>query len=79
MMDRLLSCGKSRPTIFVSAEMPLFLPLSEADYAFGEIKEQRKTMKSMTSGVETLEGLSTIEHYFAIILQVVDIWATLSK
>lgn len=78
-MDRLLSCGKDRPTIFDSAKMRIPLPLSEADYAFGEIKEQRRTLKSTTLGPERSEGLRTTDHYFALILQGVDIWATLSQ
>lgn len=79
IMDRLLSCGKNRPTIFDSAEMLVPLPMSEADYAFGEAKEQRRNMTSMTSDIEADATVRTTEHYFTLIIQGVDIWATLSK
>jgi hypothetical protein len=75
-MDRLFSCGKDRPMIFVSREIPIPLPLNEADYAFGDIREPRT---SMDSSVQETGRLMTIEHFFTIIIQGTDLWATLSK
>jgi hypothetical protein len=77
-MDRLFSGGKDRPTVFVSEEMVIPLPLSESDYAFGEIKEQRKNMSVFLES-NTTETPWTMEHHFTIILRGVDIWSTLSK
>jgi hypothetical protein len=79
VMDRLLSCGKDRPTIFVTTDMNKFLPLSEEDFAFGEVREERSYIKPWTSEAEVSKELWTIEHYFAILLQGVDIWATMAK
>jgi hypothetical protein len=81
-MDRLLSCGKDRPAIFVAEDMRIPLPLDEADYAFGKIKGKRRYLQSSISswrlGLSEPDQPWTIDSYLAIILQGVDIWATVS-
>ena len=78
-MDRLMSCGKGRPSIFVSTEMQIPLPLSELDYAFGDVKEQRRLLRTMISDPELFEAQLSIQDHFTIILRGIDIWATLAK
>ena len=78
-MDRLFSCGKDRPTVFLATEMRIPLPLNEPDFAFGEIKEKRRYLNSEATEDDPSYGHRDLHHRFAIILQGVDIWATLSK
>ena len=76
LLDRLLSSGKDRPTVFVSADMQIPLPLSESDFAFGDIRSPRTYLSSRVS---VCGDSGTTNNYFAITLQGVDIWEKISK
>lgn len=78
-MDRILSCGKDRPTAFDSTDMQIPLPLSESDYAFGYSNEERRTIKAITSGTDDLKGIWTMDHHFTIVLRGSDIFATMFR
>lgn len=75
-VDRLLSCGKDRPTVFIAADMRIPLPLSESDFAFGQARAPRRYLFSDPSEHPRSYPL---ENYFAIILQGIEIWERLSR
>lgn len=78
-LDRLLSCGKGRPLVFVSANMQVPLPLSEPDYAFGDVKKERRYLRTMIAEPQLFESQLSIQDHFTVIVRGIDIWATLSK
>jgi hypothetical protein len=71
-LDKLLSCGSQRPSIFRIEDMRLPLPVSDEDYAFDTVSAQAPMFTEFQESQDARFGASDC---FSIIIQGLQIWS----
>lgn len=77
-LDKLLSCGRHRPSMFRLDEMDIPLPASEEEFVFGHPLVQEAPCSdamSINSSSSNSQARLGISQYFRIVVQGLDIWS----
>jgi hypothetical protein len=75
IMDRLVSCGKNRPTMLGTKDMTLNLPSSEDDFDFGTLSPSPINYTQLVDPTSAdFVSKFTIGHYFTTNIRSLDIW-----
>ncbi|RWA14957.1 hypothetical protein EKO27_g195 [Xylaria grammica] len=73
-IDKLLSCGKQRPTMMKPEDIEVRMPQSEEDFAFGSEPREALSFEDLVRDKHLSKRTSSSEFHFCIIVRGLDIW-----
>jgi hypothetical protein len=75
VLDKLLSCGRQRPTMVQLEEVDVRLPQGEQDFVFGNSSTDMTDFTHLVKSPALRKQYATLDFHFQLIIRGLDIWS----